>query len=127
MNTTPTDAVLASVASAGTTLSLAATTPLQPEQTWTWLPYLVAVLGPALSLIANRVLGARGAAKQARAVSLRREAAAKNAQAELLLQDALPANDIEGYRLRQQAHELQLEADALDAEADVLMSIRPKG
>lgn len=102
------DSVLASVASVGTTASLAELSPPDVTVPVSLLPYLISLLGPVLVLVANRVLSAKAAGKRARKALLDREAASKE-------NDGDPANDAEVRELKAQAAELEAEAAVLDA------------
>lgn len=104
------DSVVASVAGVGTTLSLAAQVPPNPSEPVTYLAYLPTVIGPALVVVANRVLAMYAARKRATAAHLRAEAEEK-------LTDSDVSNDAEGKRQL-------LEADIEVAEADALENVR---
>lgn len=75
------------------------------------LPLLVAILGPVMVLVANRVLAYKAARKRARAGILREDA-------EALLQDGDPSNDAEARILLRDARELDAGADALEGLND---------
>lgn len=105
---THTDALVASAAGVGTTLSLAATQPLEPDQLHSWLSYLPTVIGPALVVIANRLLAANAAKKRAQAEFYKEEAVKKKT-------DSDPTNDAEARKDELKAAELNAEADALEA------------
>jgi len=102
------DGVAASVAGVGTTISLASTQPLDPAQAHTWLSYVPTIVGPALVVIANRLLAARAARKRATAEYCEAEAKRKET-------DADPANDAEASKDRLEAAQLRAEADALES------------
>lgn len=100
------DALLASTASVGTTLSLAATQPIDPANPWSALSYLPALFGPMLIVFVNRHFAGRAARKRARAAFLRDEAAR-------IENDHDPKNDAEARQKRLEAAELEAEAEAL--------------
>lgn len=102
------DGVAASVAGVGTTISLAASQPLDPDQAHTWLSYIPTIVGPALVVIANRLLAARAARK--RAMAEYHDAEAKRKET-----DADPSNDAEAPKDRLEAAQLRAEADALES------------
>lgn len=100
------DAVIGSTASVGTTLSLAAVQPMDPNNHWTFLSYIPAIVGPTLLVLVNRHLASKAARKHARAEFLRQEAKAD-------LKDKDKSNDAA-------ARDKLLEAAELDAEAEAL-------
>lgn len=100
------DVALTSVAGFGTTLSLAATTPVDPANPWSFLSYIPALVGPALAVLMNRYLAGQAARKAARAKFLEAEAAE-------LKSDSDPTNDEKARELRLEAAELKAEAEAL--------------
>lgn len=105
------DSVVASVLGVGASLQMASTTPANGG--WeSLLAYLPTVLGPALVVVANRLLAARAAKLKARASVL-------EAQAKAELEDADKVND-------DSAKQKQLEAVELKAEADALVSVIKK-
>lgn len=103
------DSVLASVVSAGASLSIAATNPppLSGEPL-TWLPYIMSAIGPAAVLIVNRILSAKAAARRAKAAFLEEEAKKEES-------DADTSNDAAARAKRIESLELRAEADALEA------------
>lgn len=101
------DVALTSAAGFGTTLSLAASSPIDPANPWSFLSYLPAIIGPALAVLTNRYLAGQAARRAARADFLAAEAAAKES-------DNDPKNDAEARNLRLEAAELKAEADALN-------------
>jgi hypothetical protein len=106
-----TDVALTSAAGFGTTLSLAATTPVDPANPWTFLSYIPALLGPALAVFINRWLAAQAAKKRVRAAFVVDEA-------RRLEQDKDKTNDAKARKLRLEAAELQAEADALTHKSE---------
>lgn len=97
------DSLLASIASVGTTLSVATTHAPDVAAPVSLLPYAVSLLGPVLVLVANRLLAAKAAGKRARAAAEREQA-----------NDATP-DDPESKALR--AHAAQLEAEAAELDS----------
>lgn len=79
-----------------------------PEGMPTYLPWLLTVLGPVVTMVTGRVLSSWAAGKRARA-------AAKKRRAEELLADKDPTNDKEAHQLEEDADTLKAEADKLDA------------
>lgn len=103
------DTLMASGLSAGSALSLAATTPPPTSgEPLTWVPWLGAVLGPAVILVVNRLLSAKAAGRRARAAYLA-------AEAEKDLADGTKDNDDAARTKLLNAAELRAEADALEA------------
>lgn len=102
------DAILASIASFGTTASLASTYVPDPSEPASMLPYLISVAGPALVLVANRLLSAQAARKRARATF-------EESEAKRLEADTDPSNDARASDLRRAAAEDRAEAAALEA------------
>ncbi len=103
-----TDGVVASIAGVGTTLSLASTQPLEPDQLHSWLSYLPTIVGPALVVIVNRVLAAKAAKRRVLAEFYKEQAEKKK-------QDDDPSNDKEAEQDALKAATLKAEADAIEA------------
>jgi hypothetical protein len=101
------DVALTSAAGFGTTLSLAASSPIDPANPWSFLSYIPAIVGPALAVLINRYLAAQAARRVARAEFLAAEAKEKQ-------NDDDPKNDAEARALRLEAAELKAEAEALN-------------
>jgi hypothetical protein len=103
-----TDGVVASIAGVGTTLSLASTQPLEPNQLHSWLSYLPTIIGPALVVVVNRILAAKAAKRRVLAEYYKQEAEKKRS-------DGDPANDKEAAEDALKAATLKAEADAIEA------------
>lgn len=106
------DTVVASIAGVGTTLSLAATNPIDMSNPVSLLNLLPTILGPALVVVANRLLAARAARKRTEAAHLRNEG-------EEAVTNADPKDDDEGRRKLREAEALEAEAKALEGQNNV--------
>lgn len=104
------DSLVASVAGAGTALSIAA----QPDasQPTQMVALLSTILGPALVVVVNRFFAARAARKRAEALVLKDEA-------EEALTNSDPTDDAQGRKKLLQAKILEAEANALEDRKDV--------
>ena len=100
------DVALASAAGIGTSVALTASQVPTPDNLWSFLSLIPAIVGPALAVWMNRYLSSIAARKKAKAQFLEAEAVA-------LLKDDNKDND-------KQARDLQLEAVELKAEAEAL-------
>lgn len=101
------DEIAASALGVGTSVVLAASTPIDPNNLWTLLTLLPGILGPALAVLAGRWSAAKGARKRVRADYLEADATAK-------LNDDDPDNDAQARREKREAAKLRAEADALE-------------
>jgi hypothetical protein len=100
------DSLLTGLASSGVSVALVGQAPPELDIS-VLMPYVVAVVGPVLVLIANRVLAMKGNKKRARAAALREDAKS-------LLDDGDSETDVQARKLLRAADELEAEADGLE-------------
>jgi hypothetical protein len=99
--------IVASATSVLGTMGLASGAVPAPDSAPNWLPYLVTLVGPVLTMVIHRALSAAGAAKRARAQ-------AKLRRAERLRADRDPKNDDEADKLEEEAASDHAIGDVLD-------------
>lgn len=100
--------ILAGLTSFASTVGLAAEALPVPAGVPAWLPYIVSIAGPVLTVISVRILNARAAHKRALAE-------AKAQRAKQMREDGDPLNDREAADLEDTAAALRAEAAALEA------------